>query len=160
MGRVYTAEFNGVAVTAQQDLFELVAPADAVLLIHELFISQLTEVADAAEEMLLLTMVRGEGSVTSGSGGSTPTARPRQKGDAAFGGTIEANNTTQMVVGSGALVNLYAWDWNVRIPLERIWTPETRPVITPSDRVTVDLGTTPADSITMSGTITFEELGG
>lgn len=160
MGRIYTAQFTDVAVTAQQDLFELLAPTDGIVLVHDIHISQVSEVKDAEEEGLTLKMVRGVGTVTSGSGGTTPTAQPIQDGDTAFGGTVEANNTTKMVVGTGTLEQLAAWAWNVRMPFEKIFTPETRPVISPGNRLTLELATTPADSITMSGTITFEEVGG
>lgn len=160
MGRKYSAQFNGVAVTAQQDVFELVAPSDAVVVVHAIELEQTTEVGDTAEEGLSIILKRGIGTVTSGSGGSTPTAQPVEDGDAAFGGTVEANNTTKMVVGTGTLETLAAWAWNVRVPFNKIFTPELRPVISPGNRLTVELGTTPADSITMNGTIWFEEIGG
>jgi hypothetical protein len=156
MGRIYTVQFNAVAVTAQQDLFEIVAPADAVVALHALHVSQVTEVADAAEEMLAL--LHKSGQTTSGSGGSTPTAIPLLLGDAAFGGTVEANNTTK--AADGTIVTHHAWNWNVRIPFDMLWTPETRPILSPSRRGTIELATTPADSVTMSGWVTIEEIGG
>jgi hypothetical protein len=156
MGRIYTAQFNGVALTAQVDFFEIVAPADAIVAVHELSLSQLTEEKDAEEEMLLILVKSG--STTSGSGGSSPTVVPRELGDAAFGGTVEANNTTKAT--GGTIVTHYAWHWNVRGPFLHIWTPETRPIISPSRRFTVELGETPVDSITFGGYIVFEEIGG
>ena len=156
MGRIYTVQFTGVAVTAQQDFFEIVAPSDAIVVIHEIELSQSTEVKDAEEEGL--SVLLKSGSTTSGNGGTTPTAIPKEFGDAAFGGTCEVNNTTKATAGT--IVTHYAWDWNVRIPFIKIWTPETRPILSPSRRMTLELGTTPADSITMSGTITIEEIGG
>jgi hypothetical protein len=154
MGRIYTCQFGAVAVTAQQDLFEVAAAATGIVLVHELELSQVSEVADAAEEMLALLVKSG--STTTGSGGSTPTAIPRHFGDTAFAGTPKVNNTTKAT--SGTIVTHYAWNWNIRIPFLKVWTPETRPVISPSRRLTVELATTPADSITMSGTLTIEEL--
>jgi len=158
--RLYTAQFNAVAVTAAQDLFEIAAPADAALKIHDWTVFQTSDVGDAAEEILRLETVRGVGSVTSGSGGSTPTAQPIEDGDAAFGGTVEANNTTRLAVGSGTLETLEQYGWNVRLPMEKIYTPETRPVISPSNRWTLSLPAAPADALTMSGLVTFEEIGG
>ncbi|MFQ5641667.1 MAG: hypothetical protein ACE5IR_27140 [bacterium] len=155
MGRIYTSQFNGVASTLQQDLFELVAPADGIVVIHEINISQLSDVGDAQEEMLLILLKSGQ--TTSGSGGTTPSAVPLLLGDAAFGGTVEANNTTKASLGT--IVTHAAWDWNIRMPFQIIYTPETRPVLSPSRRATVELATTPADSVTLSGTITFEEVG-
>ena len=160
MSRKYTAVFSSVAVTAQQDFFEIAAPADAIVIVHCWELSQSTEVGDAQEEGLSIRVVRGVGTVTSGTGGTTPTAHPIEDGDAAFGGVVEVNNTTKMVVGTGTLETLESTNWNVRVPYQRIYTPETRPVISPSNRLTIELATTPADSITISGTITFEEVGG
>lgn len=156
MGRLYTVSFTGVAVTAQQDLFEVVAPADAVVRIHRIGLSQSTEVGDAMEEGLSLLLKSGQ--TTSGSGGSVPTAIPNELGDAAFGGTCEVNNTTK--ASAGTIVTHYAWNWNVRMPFEHVFTPEERPILSPSRRGTLELATTPADSITMSGYMVIEEIGG
>lgn len=156
MGRLYTVSFTAVAVTAQQDLFEVVAPADAVVRIHRIGLSQSTEVGDAMEEGLSLLLKSGQ--TTSGSGGSAPTAIPNELGDAAFGGTCEVNNTTK--ASAGTIVTHYAWNWNVRMPFEHVFTPEERPILSPSRRGTLELATTPADSITMSGYMVIEEIGG
>ena len=155
MSRIYTAQFNGVAVTAQQDLFEIVAPSTGVVLIHELGLSQLTEIKDAEEEMLLILLKSGQ--TTTGSGGSAPTKVPRLFGDAAASATVAANNTTKATAGT--IVTHYNWHWNVRVPFQMIWTPETRPVLSPSRRGTVELATTPADSVTVGGYIVWEAIG-
>lgn len=160
MGRIYTAAFKGTAVTAAQDFFEITAPADAIVIVHGFSLSQTTETGDTAEEMLLFTTNRGVGAVTSGSGGAAVTPQPKEDGDSAFGGTVERNNTTQMAAGSGSLEELEAYAWNIRIPFEKIYTPETQPCISPSNRWTIELETTPADSITINGTVTLEEIGG
>jgi hypothetical protein len=156
MGRIYTAQFTAVAVTAAQDFFEIVAPADAVVVIHDIHLSQSTELADAAEEQL--TVLWKSGSTVSGSGGSTPTAIPLHLGDAAFGGTVEANNTTK--ANTGTIVTHQVWNWNIRVPLDIIFTPETRPILSPSRRGTLELSAAPADSVTVSGYMTIEEVGG
>lgn len=156
MPRIYTAQFTDVAVTAIQDLFELVAPADAIVKLHDIHLSQKTDVGDAAEEILNIQLTSGH--TVSGSGGSSPAAVPMELGDAAFGGTVEANNTTQ--ANTGTIVTHYSWDWNIRGPFDKIFTPETRPVLSPSRRMCIELPAAPADSITMSGSITFEEIGG
>ena len=156
MGRIYTSVFNNVAVTAAQDLFELVAPADSVVILHDIHIGQNTDVGDAAEELLRIEL--NSGYTTSGSGGSAGTAVPIDTGDAAFGGTLEINNTT--LASAGTIVTHSVWIWNVRGTLDRIFTPETRLIVTPSRRVCVRLPSAPADSLTMSGSITFEEIGG
>ena len=155
MGRIYTIQFNGVAVTAQQDLFEIVAPSSAIVAIHEIGLGQTTEVGDAEEEMFSLLLKSG--STTSGSGGTTPTPVPLLIGDAAAGLTAEVNNTTKATVGT--IVTHHAWAWNVRVPFQVIWTPETRPVLAPSRRGTLELATTPADSAALNGYMIVEEIG-
>lgn len=153
MGRMYSATFEEVSVSAAQDLFELNAPSDAVVIVHGLTISQSSDAGDTESEQLNVLIHRG---TTSGSGGSTPTARPMEVGDAAFGGTVEANNTSQSSEGN----QLHAESFNVMAGLHIWWTPETRPVLSPSGRLIVELQSTPGDALTMSGTIYFEEIGG
>jgi len=156
MGRMYTATFSAVAVTAQQDLFEIVAPSDAVVILHGLYLSQSSDVGDAAEELLQVAIKSG--ATTSGSGGSAVTPAPLALGDAAFGGTVEANNTTK--ASTGTIVTHHKESFNIRTGLAYVPTPEARKVLSPSARLTVELMTTPGDSLTMDGTIVFEEIGG
>lgn len=153
MGRRYSAVFDGVAVTAVQDFFRVSAPSDAIVVIHSVSISQGSDAGDAESEMLRMIMHRGS---TDGGGGSTPTPSPLNSGDAAFGGTVGANNTTQSTDGAV----LRAESFNVLAGY--LWqpTPEERPVVSPSGRFVVALETAPTDSLTMSGTIIFEEVGG
>lgn len=158
LGRMYDTEFTSVAVTAAQDLFEILAGTGKLIEILRIEISQSTEVGDAQEEGLSLLMKRGSGSVTSGSGGSTHTPAPLDKNDTASGATVEINNTTTMKTGSSTITQLKAWNWNVRVPFSMVFLPEERPRIEPGDRMTIELATAPADSITMSGTVTFREL--
>ena len=160
MGRLYVTKFTDVAVTAAQDLFEIAAPSTGVVIVHEWEVSQNSDTGDSEEELLRLEEVRGDGSVTSGSGGSTHTPQPIDNGDGAAGSTVEVNNTTRMVVGSGTLDELAQYGWNVRMPYTKVYTPETRPTVAPSDRWTLALDDTPADSLTMSGYVLFEEIGG
>lgn len=154
MSGIYTAVFNNVAVTAIQDLFEIVAAADAVVLLHDIHLSQNTDVGDAAEEVLRIELTSGH--TSSGSGGSAPTAIPRDIGQSAFGGTVEVNNTTQ--ASAGTIVTKYVWNWNIRVGFDKIFTPETRPRIAPGTRMCLELPAAPADSVTMSGSITIEEI--
>jgi hypothetical protein len=160
MGRLYTAQVSAVAVTAAQDIFEIASPTDAVTVIHEWNVFQTSDVGDAAEEILRLECVRGVGTVTSGSGGTTVTPQPVEDGDVAYGGTVEANNTTRMAVGTGSLDTLPQMGWNVRTEYLKVYTPETRPTISPGNRWTLSLPSAPGDSLTLSATVTFEEIGG
>jgi len=151
MGRIYSANFAGVAVTAAQDLFEVNAPADAVVVLHEIKITQRTK---STVERLIFSIQRSTGS--SGSGGSTPTANPLAVGDPAFGGTVEANNTTRATT----LTLLHQEDQDCQVGLHYLPTPEDRILLSPSGRIIVGLEVAPAASMTFEGSIKFEEIGG
>ena len=156
---MYAATFTGVAVTAQQDLFEISAPATGIVIIHRCTISQVTEVGEAQEEGLQIALRRG--ATASGSGGTTVTPAAggaMENSGPAFTGVVEANNTT--VANTGTITTLHVEGWNVRAPFDYLPTPECRPILSPSQRAVFNLGTTPADSITVSGVLVFEWLGG
>lgn len=155
MGRVYTVQFTGVAVTAQQDLFEIVAAAGKNCRVLGLYLSQSTEVGDAQEEGLSILLKSGQ--TTSGTGGSAPTPVPLNVTDAAAGFTSEVNNTTKASVGT--IVTHHADNWNVRAPFVLLWPEKMQIELTGGRRLTAELATTPADSITMSGTLYVEEYG-
>lgn len=153
MGRVYSASFSEVAVTVAQDLFEIVAPADASVRVHGVTISQSSDAGDAQAEMGKILIHRG---TATGSGGSVVTPSPLSEGDAAFGGTVEANNTTQSVEGTV----LHSEAFNVQIGFYYMPPPEDRVEVSPSQLFIVELQAAPDDSLTMSGTIVFEAIGG
>jgi hypothetical protein len=155
-GRVYTVIFKAVAVTAQQDFFEITAATGYPVVIHGWALSQSTSIGDAAEEMLQLVANRGVGA-TSGSGGTTPTGQQVYDTDTACSTVIDANNTTKM--SAGTIEELETYTWNVRVPMVQWYTPETRPVVRGDARWTLELETTPVASITISGTVWFEEIG-
>ena len=155
MGRMYSVQFTGVAVTAQQDFFEINASTNRSLKIHSCYISQSSDAGDAQDEQLSILIKTG--ATTSGSGGSAPTPSPLIAGGAAANFTAEANNTTKATAGT--IVTAHADCFNVRAGWPYRPTPEERIELTGAGRLTVELGTTPADSLTMNGTIIIEEIG-
>lgn len=158
MGRMYAITFDQVAVTAVQDLFEILVPPDACMVLHRLTVTESSDAADAEAEQLYVSIRRVTGAPTSGSGGSTNTPRPLSEGDAAAGITAEINNTTQL--SGGTNVVLHSEAFSVQAGFDYRPTPEERPVFSPSTRCLVELETAPADSLTMSGTMIVEEIGG
>lgn len=154
MGRKYRVPFTAVAVTAQQDLLEILCASGKMVRLLELHLSQSTEVGDAQEEGLDIRIKTG--ATVTGSGGSTVTAIPQELGDAAFAGTCKANNTTP--AGTGTIVTHAPENWNIRIGFDRYYPPEAQIAIG-ANRLCVSLLTTPADSITMSGYAVIEEIG-
>jgi S-formylglutathione hydrolase FrmB len=156
MGMIYSATFTAVAVSAAQDLFEIAAPADAAVVLHSVRLGQSSDAGDAAAEMLPVQIVKGN--TTSGSGGSAVTPTPLESGYAAAGAAVEANNTTQ--ASAGTPLTVVADAFNVQVGWQWIPTPEERIVLSPSQRAVVRLSAAPADALTMSGTLVFEEIGG
>lgn len=157
MGRMYAITFEGVAVTAAQDLFEISPADDKPVLIHAIYLSQSSDIGDAAEELLRVAIIRGH--TSSGSGGSAFTPLPLQStAGAAAGAAAEINNTT--IAASGTTHMLHAEVFNIRAGWQYIPTPETRPGASQANTtIVVRLMAAPADSVTMSGAIVFEELG-
>jgi hypothetical protein len=156
MGRLYALPLARTAVTAAVDLAEILTAAGHICVIHAIELSQSTELGDAAEEQLQLAFKSGQ--TTSGSGGNTGvTPIPRLIGDAAHGMTVESFNTTK--ASAGTIVTHAVWDWNIRVPFEKVFTPETRLIIPPSTRATLELVGAPTDSVTIGGQIILEVIG-
>ncbi len=151
-GRMYTANIS-VAVTAAQDFWEINAPSTGIVVIHRIFLGQSSDAADAQAEMLRVHIARST-TGGAGSGGTGPTARPHAFGMAAFGGTVEANNTTEATTQT----NIYEESFNVQAGWFWVPTPEERIIVPPSGILIVGLPAAPADSLTMQGSITFEEI--
>ena len=155
MGMIYTASFENISITAAQDLFELLTPADAAIVLHEIGFEQSS---DIDSEQLRFSLNRVTGAPTSGSGGGTVTPTPAIPGAAAAGSVVERNNTTRL--SGGTSVSLLPGGFNVLEGRRFVWTPETRPEIAPSTRLVMGLETAPADAITGQGWLIFEEVGG
>jgi hypothetical protein len=149
--RIYTASFSAVATTTATDLFELTCAADRPIDIIGWTIFQTTDLGDAAEEVLSLTVERG---VTAGTGGTAST-------EVDYGGRGESTADTTVnhmvtTAHTGGTV-MFRKGWNIRIP-EEFWLPERLYGYADAgtDPVTLTM-TAPADSITMSGTIFWME---
>lgn len=156
MGRVYSTSFENVAVTAAQDFFEIDPADDKPVAIHGFCLYQSTDLGDAAEEILRVQIIRGH--ATSGSGGSTATPSPMNPNDTAAGDTTnEINNTT--IASTGTAVVLATHYVNIRAGIEVWYPPECRPQASEANTtIVLRLLAAPSDSLTMGGTIWYEEL--
>jgi len=126
IGRVYKGSTHAVSVSTAQDLCELNAPADAVVIVHSVTVTQSSDYGNAEAEGLAIQIRRGDS--TSGSGGSAVTPTPVNKGDAAFGGTLEMNNTTQATADGDVL---HAENFNAQVGLFYLPPPSDRDVLSP-----------------------------
>lgn len=157
MSRVYTIEFEGVVVSAQVDFFEISPADDKPCKLLGIFLSQSSDVGDAAEEILRIRIIRGH--TTSGAGGAVPTPAPLESSaGAAAGFAAETNNTT--IASLGTTVNLFSHAFNIRTGLE-LWFPQgAEPGASQANTtLVVRLMAAPADALTMSGTLVVEEMG-
>lgn len=155
MGRVYTVHLAPTAITVAADLVEIQAADDKPIIIHGFRVWQTTDLGDAAEEIIGLAWVRGN--TTTGSGGNASVAStPKNPSDASSGAAVETANTTQASAGTAA--TCYSTGWNVRAPLEVVFTPEQRIVATQASLLCLRLLAAPADSLTIGASVDYEEL--
>ena len=153
---IFTATFSAVAVSAEQDVFELVAHASTRVAIREVRLGQYTDFGDAAAEILSVQIIRGY--TTSGSGGAavTPANISSHSGAKTAVSTVERNNTT--VATAGTAVILVSDVFNVQAGWWYRPGDDERIIVDNSSRVVVRI-TVPADALTMNGTLVFEEVG-
>jgi hypothetical protein len=160
MGRVYTISYTGTITNAggDSDLLELLPADDKPVKLRGLLLSQVSEVGDAAEEGLRISLVRFPATVTSGSGGSAVTPKPMDSADAAAGVAAECNNTT-VATTSGTADTLAEIGWNERNSPYEMWFPDERfaPKAKQGEALLVRLQTTPADDFTGCFTFWVEE---
>lgn len=153
-GRVYTAFFEAVAVSAVQDLLTLQAASNVPIEIHACEITQKTLTAWEAKD-ISHKYVPATVTIT---GGTTVTPSPLSPGDTAAVTTARANNTTA-ATSSGTIRNilpsnfifLNGYYWSAAGDDDRI-------LIKPGDAWVLRLGTAPSSSMTCSGWVTFAEL--
>lgn len=157
-GRSYSVIFENVTVataSGDQDLFALTPADDKPISLLGIYLAQISDVGDAAEEMLRIEIVRGHATV--GSGGSAPTPIPMDPNDAAAACTARVNDTT--LTSAGTAVVLHADAFNIRAGWVYIPTPDFAPSCTQAQTtIVVRLMAGPADDVVMSGTLYFLEL--
>lgn len=154
MRAIYTVTFQAVAVTAAQDLVLLIPSSTVPIEIIEANFFQSSDFGDAQAEILRIAIKRGM--TANGSGGSTPTPALKSPGDAAAVTTAHANDTTAS--NTGTIVTLDERPFNVAAGYLYMPVPEQRDVCAAGSKIAFNLVGAPADSITMSGTVTFREL--
>lgn len=158
MPRVYTVPYSGILTNAggNADLFELTPADDKSIRLIGLDLGQTSEVADAAEESLGISIIRLPATVTSGNGTSVTPVIPDSH-TAAAGFTAEANGAT-VATTSGTAVTVIETSWNIRIPTEK-WWPDERCAAKAyqGEAIVVRCNSTPADDISITITAYVEE---
>ena len=103
MGRMFSVSFVDVAVTAQQDLFQIEANTVPVI-IHAIFLSQTSDVGDAAAENLSILLARVTDVVT-----NDLAEVKLDTGSGAALADLAINETTELVTGI-EVVHSEAWN--------------------------------------------------
>lgn len=159
MPRYYWVAYTGTLTNAggNSDLLECLPADDKPVKLRAMVISQLSEVGDAAEEGLQISVQRFPATVTGGSGGSAVTPTPVDSADTAAGCAVECNNTT-VATTNGTAVQFGYYAWNVRSLLE-IWWPDgaLSPKAKQGEAIIVRCDTTPADDLTLNAAFLLEE---
>lgn len=160
LGRAYVVSFQAVAMTAQQDLFYIKPAADKPVFIEQAKVAVIggtADAADAQEELLSIEQIYVPATVTAGSGGNSATPQPLAINDTAASFTARINDTTPATT-SGSLTRRDSDGWNNRIPYLWLPAPEHRPIIASAAAWCLRLTTTPADSITVNGSLIVREI--
>ena len=159
MGRMYTVAWAGTVTNAgaDVDLLEVLPADDKIVRLRRMLLSQTSEVGDAAEECLRITIYRLRATVTGGSSGTAAadgsTLNAVNADDTAAGFAAEYNNTT-VATTSGNSNALAELGWNERAsPYEMFWSYEDAPKVKQGEALVVRQQTTAADDY--SGCFTF-----
>ncbi len=160
MSRMYTVVFQGTVTAAggDTDLVELTPADDKPVRIRGFKLGQISEVGDAAEEGLRISIIRLPATVTSGNG-TAATPNPLDTIDPAAGFAAEVNSTTVATTsGTAAILEELAWN-NRNSPYETWWPdPEFAPTSRQAEALVIRLQTTLADDMTACMTVYVEEL--
>lgn len=160
-------EFVGIididaAITAAADIWELATGAANMAQVMSWTLGQRTELGEAQEEHLTLSMVRYSGSPTSGSGGSAAaTLKSLNAQGVASVTTIEVGNTTP--ASGGTAEEVWREDWMIRQPFLYLPPPNEIITIGVSQRLVLRVIDAPTDSIGgtngIQGSVRVYEIG-
>ena len=139
---------------ANVDLSEITAASGKPCVILGFDVGQTSDVGDAAEEILALSLKTG--ATTSGSGGSAATPVNTDTSGGAAGFAAEQANTTK--ASAGTIVTHGVFHWNVRMPLQIRFTQEEQILLAASARATLEIPAA-TDSLTISGQLLVQEIG-
>ncbi len=156
----FYATYSGTITNAggDVDLIEISPASNKPVKVKRFIIGQTSEVGDAAEEGLRISVIRLPATLTSGSGGSTVTKTYPSSASGAASATIEANNTTVATTSSTA-ETLAELAWNVRnVPTEFVWYEDLfMPRVVNGEGLVIRLQTTAADDMSAVWTVELIE---
>lgn len=154
MARRYRVSFVGVSVSAVQDLLQINGASGKMVKVIGFGMGASN--ATPTNQQVSLQCRYLPATVTNGSGGSTPTPRPVDVGDAAATFTARANSTTQATT-SGTAIVMHAAGANLLGGYEFMFPS---PVLVPSGTaLTFELLAAPSGTVNLSGWAEVSEEG-
>lgn len=155
--RIYRVPFVATTVTnagGNNDLWTLTPADDKPIHLMGFRLGQVSEVADAQEEGVDITIVHLAATVSAGTGGSAVTPVPRDPGisDLAAGFTARINDTA-IATSSGTTTVMEPLGWNLRNTPFEVWFPDIdyAPTARQASALAIRMNTTLADDITFVG---------
>lgn len=159
MGRIYSISYQGTITNSggNADLLELLPADDKPVKLRGFTLSQISEVGDAMEEGLRITILRLAATVTTGNG-TAVTPAPMDSANTAAGCTAECNGAT-VATTSSTTTTLAEMGWNIRNSPFDFWFPDDEfcPKVKQGEGLVVRMETTPADDFTGLFTFWIEE---
>lgn len=160
MPRLYAIPWTGTITNAggNTDLWEILPADDQNCKIVGLRLGQTSELGDAAEESVRITIRRFRATVTSGSGGSAGAPEDVSRANQAPAFAVEINNTTVATTsGDNEVIDEIAW--NIRNSPYEWYPPDDRfaPTAIQGEALIVRCESTVTDDITFCGTLWVEE---
>jgi hypothetical protein len=157
MSRVYTATFKFVTISAVQDLLSLKGSSGKTCRLRRLWLKGNDTTLQTAQG-LRLNVKYSSATFTVGSGGTAPTPRPVDAGDAAASFTARANDTTQGTT-SGAFVDITPDGGHNYAGFDYTWPKGEEPVFGLNEAIIFELLSTVSGTCNFSGGATVEETG-
>lgn len=159
MSRVYTISGQGTVTAAggDTDLWIMLPADDKPITLRGFILSQISEVGDAMEEGLRISVIHMTATVTDGNG-SAATPTPCDPGHAAAGFTSEFNGTT-VATTSGTTTTKMELGWNNRNSPYEFWFPDEKMAFLArqTEALIIRMQTTLADDMTFCSTVWVEE---
>lgn len=156
MPRMYRVLFSGVSVSAAQDLVSILGATGKVCRIIKAWAKCVQTSAPTDQQLQFRCRVL-PATVTPGSGGGAFTPAKVDPGDAAASFTARINDTTPATTNGTAVIHDTGGE-NVKAGYE-MYFPE-KPPVGPSQSFVFELLGAPSGTLTMSGGLLVEEIGG
>ena len=157
MARVYTVTFKFVTISAAQDLVAAKGSTGKTCKVRRVWL-QMNDTTLQTAQGLRLNLKYGSATVTLGSGGSVPTARPVDAGDSAASFSNHVNDTTPATT-SGSFVDIMPTGGHNYGGFDYTWPKGEEPVFGLNEGIVFELNSTVSGTCNFSGGMTVEETG-